>query len=65
MARSPESVGRWLRLGLLSGWAVCLLLVLWSVAYLVRGGTRPGFVLVGLVSLACAWLLVVVRQLPP
>lgn len=65
MARSPESVGRWIRLLLLVFWAATLMILLWSVAYAVRvSHGRPGFVSLTLTGATCGWLHVVVRQLP-
>ena len=62
---TPESAGRWLRVLILVAWAAGLVLLLWSVAYGVRASrASPGLVTLALTSAACAWLLVVVRQLP-
>ena len=44
-------------------WAAALLGLLWSVGQALRSGAPPGFVLLALVSLTCAWLLVLVRLL--
>lgn len=64
VVRSPESVGRWLRVLVLAAWAGALLAVLWSVGYVVRAEREPGLVVLGLVSATCGWLLVVVRLFP-
>lgn len=62
---TPESTARWFRVLLLVAWAAVLLALLWSIGVAVRASNgRPGFVVLALTSAACAWLLVVIRQLP-
>jgi hypothetical protein len=56
-------VGLWLGLAIAAVWAGALLTLLFSVGQAVRSGAPPGLVLVTLVSLACGWLLVLVRLL--